>query len=63
MHQGIEVENLMQTVDRVVPKTRYQLQDSDGKTFGPVCFIFDDEALAMNRQLAEDEIDFRWAAL
>jgi hypothetical protein len=63
MHQGIEITNLMQTVDRVVPKTRYQLQDSNGTTFGPICYVFDDEALAMNRQLAEDGIDYRWAAL
>ncbi len=63
MHSGTTIGDLMGTVDRVLPGRRYQLQDSKGSTFGPVCLVLDAEAAAMNQQLADDQIDFRWAAL
>ena len=44
-------------------RARYQLQDSSGQVFGPVCPVWHDEAAVMNRELARDGFDYRWSLL
>jgi hypothetical protein len=63
MFQGTTITDLMGTVDRAMLGRRYQLQNSEGATFGPVCLVLDAEAAAMNQGLADDQIDFRWCQL
>ena len=58
----LTLPQLEATVERTA-SPRYQLQDSDGTTFGPVCPVWHDEAAAMNRELARDGFDYRWSLL